>query len=388
MRLAMFCSTLALGLSGCGTVGDGFVTREWSKKMRELGIYPLFPPREDVYVGDVYVIDAVEVDRSARSKEFVPIGNLLLKIDLLTALKGHYGGRQDFPATGGSPGANGIFEPPATQMRLKTVAFPNFLRVTATGADVAALVPIDAFSVKAGIGINSVKSASITVASAESYGVPWSIIGAALGASNAPYSLPPFADAASEPARRMTALLKTTPGSVVSDGKADRLVDVTVISEVFYARTFDVTMHMSSDAALSAVANLAAATDTGKTASTAAKTASVAASQAAGATPANAIAVAAEARTAADIAGAEAAKLTEVLDRVRSQTPQAPGVTAGLSISATGDVGLRRTYDRPIAIGFRGARYRVNLSTGHVTPGRPSDSALSNPDTSGLDEKN
>lgn len=40
---------------GCATTNDRYyVQREWSKSLRELGIVPFFPPREDVFVGDVY----------------------------------------------------------------------------------------------------------------------------------------------------------------------------------------------------------------------------------------------------------------------------------------------------------------------------------------------
>lgn len=44
-----------LSVAGCGSMEDRFyVQREWAKSLRELGIVPFFPPREDVYVGDVY----------------------------------------------------------------------------------------------------------------------------------------------------------------------------------------------------------------------------------------------------------------------------------------------------------------------------------------------
>jgi hypothetical protein len=35
----------------------GYVQREWSTTLRELGVVPVFPPREDVFVGDVYAYD-------------------------------------------------------------------------------------------------------------------------------------------------------------------------------------------------------------------------------------------------------------------------------------------------------------------------------------------
>lgn len=44
---------LSAGTSGCAS-DRGYVQRQWSGTFRELGIVPIFPPREDVYVGDVY----------------------------------------------------------------------------------------------------------------------------------------------------------------------------------------------------------------------------------------------------------------------------------------------------------------------------------------------
>lgn len=45
---------LCAAIQGCRGPDYGYVQREWSKNMRELGIVPVFPPREDFYVGDLY----------------------------------------------------------------------------------------------------------------------------------------------------------------------------------------------------------------------------------------------------------------------------------------------------------------------------------------------
>jgi hypothetical protein len=46
---------LAMTVAGCKSPGYGFVQQEWSNNLRQLGIVPIFPPREDIFVGDVYV---------------------------------------------------------------------------------------------------------------------------------------------------------------------------------------------------------------------------------------------------------------------------------------------------------------------------------------------
>ncbi|MBL8876119.1 MAG: hypothetical protein JNM86_10025 [Phycisphaerae bacterium] len=58
------------GTSGCAS-DRGYVQRQWSGTFRELGIVPIFPPREDVYVGDVYA--------TAYDPEDIRIQNLMDK---------------------------------------------------------------------------------------------------------------------------------------------------------------------------------------------------------------------------------------------------------------------------------------------------------------------
>lgn len=50
MILSCCCIQIFFGCSG----DRGYVQREWSLSLRELGIVPVFPPREDIVVGDVY----------------------------------------------------------------------------------------------------------------------------------------------------------------------------------------------------------------------------------------------------------------------------------------------------------------------------------------------
>ena len=47
---------IALFACGCSTFHTGDVYREWTSRMGELGIYPVFPPREDISVGDAYLL--------------------------------------------------------------------------------------------------------------------------------------------------------------------------------------------------------------------------------------------------------------------------------------------------------------------------------------------
>jgi hypothetical protein len=73
MKARLVKATIIFAVSsvivGCGTGNDRYyVQREWSKSLRELGIVPFFPPREDVFVGDVYAFgynpQSLEVEKA------------------------------------------------------------------------------------------------------------------------------------------------------------------------------------------------------------------------------------------------------------------------------------------------------------------------------------
>ncbi len=268
MRNLASISLVALAACGCNAVKEGFVVQEWSKNMRELGVYPVFPPREDLYVGDVFVSSHHEVaPADTSSTGLQPLGLHFASIDLTSSLNAHYAARPNFPASSASaPASKSIFDPPARQDRLKMVAFPFFLQATATGAEIGALIPVDALPWKAGLGLNSVKSASVTVSSAESYAAPWAVISRSVVDKEGKFAVSLPSAAASSP--ETLALLKGV--AVSSDGQMPKYIDVTVVSEVFYARSFDVTMHLSSDAALSVAGSFPSAAESAASAATAA----------------------------------------------------------------------------------------------------------------------
>ncbi len=371
MSKLTFLACLVAICAGCSSVKEGSVVTEWSKSMRELGVYPVFPPREDLYVGDVFVTyEATQLPATADASPYRTLGLHFASIDLGKALKAHYATRPDFPASSATP-ANGkaVFEPPAQQLRLKSVAFPFFLQATATGAEVGALVPVDALQWKAGLGLNSVKSASVSVSSAESYSLPWILLADALMDANG--NLAVSGPGHDPKAEETLGLLR---GLAISTGVGQAThIDITVISEVFYARSFDVTLHMNSNAALSLGTNLPGTTEAkGDGASPASP-----ASQASGTSPGGAaVGNSTSVTNAAGLAAAEVEKLRTLQDQAKGHAPTAPGVSVGVTNSSSGDIGLRRTYDKPIAIGYRGVKFRVDLATGKPVRLIPSDVAL------------
>lgn len=58
--LLLFCCLLLL--NGCASSVDEPITRAYGEAVRDLGIFPVFPPREEFQVGDVYAWSQSESD--------------------------------------------------------------------------------------------------------------------------------------------------------------------------------------------------------------------------------------------------------------------------------------------------------------------------------------
>jgi hypothetical protein len=92
-------------LVGCTTqTGPGQVARDWSCKIREMQIRPLFPPREDFHVGDLYWLDKVaESDANGYClpmKEFMPLSlHVAYFPEVTRQADAYYKSRPDFPRT-------------------------------------------------------------------------------------------------------------------------------------------------------------------------------------------------------------------------------------------------------------------------------------------------
>lgn len=239
MRWGIACLvTGSVVLSGCSSVTSGFVNKNWSENIRELNIYPLFPPSADVYIGDAFATSPVSDDH----KGFAPLGTYLLSVDAKSIIADHYANRGHF----GSAGSVTSALPPETRY-LRQVGFPFFVRATVSGGELGAFLPFDALKKELALGANSVKSASVSISTADVQRVPmlnlipqlWKNLGCV--------------NAAGKLDRRAEVLGATLAWSVPRGEKPDeQFYDITFINEVYYARTFDVTLHLVDSAGVRA----------------------------------------------------------------------------------------------------------------------------------------
>ncbi len=355
----------ALFFTGCANTPPGYVAKEWSATMRELGIIPVFPPREDVLVGDVYIapVSPDEEVAAFKKKEFLPLGLWLTTLDVGDDVSSFYSSRSSFPTTSsntadfmsnltnspfaGLPqardGTRNVFLGGDTN-RLRMVGFPSFMSATFNKGDLAAVVPVEAVNLAFGAGFSSARSVTISVPVAESYGIPAAKI----------YGNLKYITSGGQPMDSISGGLSAVQLSrLVNRKQAVRVgtnyyAALRIIHEVYYTRALDISVVSKTTRGLG-IAGRPLATDA---VSTAASVAAQATSGASSASSSNAPVFIMPGGTNLNGNAVErAGELNRSLEQAMTQT--VPG--GSIKFVAAGDrgVSLRRTYDRPIAIGYR-----------------------------------
>ena len=312
-----------MALSSC-TIDKGFVARDWSKNLRELNIQPIFPPREDIQVGDVYLLPYSQKEKSDADKSYTPIGIWVNSINLNYELKQHYSQRPDFPKTRYNkdtsstmerqPISNGNLFSGGEVNRLKMVLLPTFFKAEISAFDATSLIPSNALG-QLGIGAENIKKAFVTISSASSYGIPVSKLKSKIF-ENGKFCI-------NKATGMDLASLRFTVDKAASGKKQSQKALLIIPTEVFYARTLKVQLSVDKRA------------EAGNTGSQ---------NKPAGTAPQE---IANKAQTS--------------LDEHKRKTLVTPGISVNVGSSAHGAVSIDRTFERPIAIGFRGIRQIISL---------------------------
>lgn len=440
---------LAIPPAHAGKAGKpGDVYRQWTGRLSELGILPVYPPREDVVVGDVYLLPMHPLDNSLAGAvgglgiSGIRIGFLpwLDHSDSrrLTNVRDFYQFRPDFPDTppqsnlmavpalppGPNPRVGDLFDPaPYGMRRLKQVAFPEFTVTTISDVNAAAMVPIEAILLNIGFDYSKVSRISLKIPKAESYGVATTplldelfVSGIGRNRKGGLY-LPAhtgkqtnlatlLSPAAGPMARAMfDESLYTAIHSPERDlrrsevrrlekriGETKPYLYVTLITEVFYAREIDISITYSKSKALGVEAKPVSPEEVKKWMDLGDKTQSAskpappapAAGDAAPAAPAQP--AAAEAPVAAAAAGVDAPGRIpsgsesvrdpfEVAAKLKNMKLGRDSVGGDLRVVSVSDsaIGLKRTFERPIAVGVRGVVVKIKSSPEELDPIRTED---------------
>jgi len=391
-------------LAGCSSsVEPGFVAKDWSAKMRELQINPIFPPREDVQVGDIY-IPATQADEALEvltAEGYLPISLWLGTLDLREELSNFYSFRNSYPKTAlvksgednvsnytpqpvlGSEGPNGNGDVSCrpegnsrdltcqsaaqnadiyltgNRARMRLVGFPEFFSVSVTSGQLDALIPSELITATLGVGFEEVEQATIKVPAAESVGLPMTAVyDKVVGDGNEIVLDLLTSDAATRRGRSGEALcseldleLVLSQGPVSPDGQF-RLV---VVTEVYYARQLDVSVSFANSAGLQidfdpTTAGIQSTSSGGGSGQ--GQGAADGATQTGG--------------TGEQAGGDDALPSADEISQraVTLSTANRAHAGAGIELvgGGAGRVALRRTFERPMAIGYRAWALNVEPS--------------------------
>lgn len=306
---------------------------DWTQALSDLGVVPVYPPREDVKVGDVFVatcdpssvsnacnVLAADPGRPTNGSESAqPATELAARwftLDVDKKLKEDYAKRMTPPATPladlTASSAGPVLQPQDANLysegvtdRLRIVGFPEFAAGSAFGADLNAVIPAEALS--AALVVNGSKNESVTikVPSAESYSLPSDIV------------MTELFQCTEQSCRLKPAYLKNLPLIPYARNDPEKKRFLRVITEVYYARALDVEIGSNSVFGAAAKANL----------------------------PVNS-------SNPQDDLTKRVSDLNTMLNSLNAG--KTPGGSVSVIAASQSGVTLRRVWERPVAIGVRG----------------------------------
>jgi hypothetical protein len=173
---------VALWWAGSLTENEPSVAQQWNESIQRLGFEPVYPPVEDIVVGDVLAMISDDAAHDISSEPFAGRSIKLVHLDLTDEIERAYRDIYQFPDTIARPStpaelwpqaaANGsIFKQPAVRNTLPIVVFPGFTITRSRRAGVSG-----AFSrlwdATVGAASSSTEVIDVKIAGAETYGIP------------------------------------------------------------------------------------------------------------------------------------------------------------------------------------------------------------------------
>ena len=325
-------TVLALGL-GCRTADtEAALLRsrdQWTRSIAQLGMVPVFPPREDVQVGDIYLFtynpeapDKAEGESAEKEWSLHPSRWLQVK-KVNDLLKDEYRARPSFRETSGlgasTPGSSDVVDDGGQPRRLRIVALPDF--VGATFMDSTSLsrslvhngiVPAETLNLLADPLSSRISMVSMKIPSAESYALAQADLLNELVDQSAgeKHLRSPYRESVQWVAHRGRVWLR-------------------VVAEVFYARNMDITVEFEGKAS-------SAGTDGYSMVRT-------------------------------DTEGKVKDRVAALNDSLQANgSARLPGGSIRYINASERRVALRRTWERGVAVGFRGFTLEIDPARNQV----------------------
>lgn len=382
-RLAVACVYVCT-ITGCGSepvITSENLASQWGDRFRAYQIYPVFPPREDVQVGDLYAICRTDtpvlksknwqIGGTPEAVGYRPVSNWLgrmpeLKQKLLTQYQDSIAlppsaatdapGKADTQGTGAMPEASMLTDTASSTIRMRNVSLPEFFSASITQAQIGAFLPIGVVLGELGIGSDDLASISVSVPSAGSYGLPaWDAIESARGSAlwlNA----------------RFWKWASAAANQYAGNCKAGDKVTFLLVTQIYAAYSIDVNFVFSQATAGKARLALEAAEGTTRkqTLDRLSKyfPATQPKEQTVGDSPAGEkVTDASTKQGTAETPPASAAtnaaeKLATALAALKSESSQQfPGIQAQIVAGSSSGVTVNRKFTNPVVIGYRGVAF-------------------------------
>lgn len=249
-------------LTGC-QLSEGRVVRDWAASIRQQDISPVLPHREDLQVGDVMcpLVSAEAVPDVYRRLGYVPSGTWYDSLDLRSGessvVQDFWRSRYVLPQTRYRDGQNPSIEfeqhttpslyPANEPARARIAAFPVFTVGRIGMEDVESFVPLEALNLVMGSNHQFVDDLRVRVSSAESIGLPINRLRTLLDErmKQPGWKTGVFMMMADSAKPEKTSSSEKPVGRIIKRGDT---ACFTLVYEVYYARSIDVTV--TSEASL------------------------------------------------------------------------------------------------------------------------------------------
>jgi hypothetical protein len=343
------------------------VAAEWNESVQRIGINPLYPPQEDLHVGDIFAVIKQSDEEYPTSVVFGDHAIKLWHVDMTAVLKATYDGVPVFPLTKERPvhdddiwGQNeseDLFHL-GNKRTLSLVAFPAFsihhsrsaTAGAATGAGISSW-----FSGVFGITRNDEETEQLSFPAAETYGVD--SIHAQLALFSFCDNQPTKPFCTERAVRNMLSMVvgneiwrpQLDPKTKQPTGRYASEVELMLVKQVFLTRS--IVQLRAADSASGQAARLIA-----KLKHLSDGPAAPPATGAPDPTPAPAAGASSSVSAEAAARDRERKSLVELRAVLDSQS-EAGGSILALSADGT-TIALKQVYPRPVAIGFRSVSLR------------------------------
>ncbi|AMV47796.1 hypothetical protein [Paraburkholderia caribensis] len=339
-----------------------WIVVQWTEMMRTYNINPVYPPTEDIHVGDVFGLSN-DVDPQTNSPKDGGLFSTakVAFVPMQKQLETYYSAVPVFPETPAQPASEAgiwrqlpagssckgdsctspddgsppqsVFEPAGKLTRLSIVALPGFSINRAMFSKVEAGFPQDMFKAVLGGSASNDDIISIKVHGAETYGVP---------AMDALIALKLFCSPSKKTSLECYhSNVSTALGS--ASGAAPSSTSVAIVYRLYMTRSIEYTFGSSSAIGMQAKVLL----DLQKEAANREVAVAKAAAASAGSAPSDV-----KPKTASEAMEAARSKLEQSLEEQTSARAIPGGTLSVGSISDSG-VSIIETFERPVAIGYR-----------------------------------